>query len=98
LPADVGLEPGREIHRAVRWRDADVAEVPGAVPRRNIQAAAEGDRQVRVVAAHARPLIEGLPRRLRRPRVLIAENDVAMHVVADGVDAIGAGGRMAEEV
>ena len=44
-PAEIGLEPGGEIHRAVRRRDADVAEIAGAVARRNVHAAAERDRR-----------------------------------------------------
>src|SRR5579864_9740621 len=42
-PAQIGFEPAGEIHRAVRRRNADVAEIPGAVARRNVHTAAEGD-------------------------------------------------------
>src|SRR6266436_4486985 len=37
-PAKIGLEPAGEIHRPIRWRHADVAEVPGAIAGRNVHA------------------------------------------------------------
>src|SRR6185312_2688829 len=40
-----------------------------------------------IVAANAGAFVECLPRRLRQPSVLVAEGDVAMNVVADGLDA-----------
>jgi hypothetical protein len=43
--------------------------------------------QGRIVAANASAFVECLPRRLRQPSVLVAEGDVAMNVVADGLDA-----------
>src|SRR3989441_12285787 len=97
MPAasDIGLEPGGKIHRTVRRRDADIAEIARAVARRNVHAAAECDRQMRVVAAHTFAFLESLPRRSRRSGILVAEGDVAMDVVADGLDAAGAGGGLA---
>ena len=49
---------------------------------------------MRVVAADALALVEGLPRGSRRARVLVAERDVVMDVVADRLHAAGAGGRL----
>src|SRR2546428_1701303 len=94
MPAasDIGLEPGGKIHRTVRRRDADIAEIARAVARRNVHAAAECDRQMRVVAAHTFAFLERLPRRSRRSGILVAEGDVAMDVVADGLDAAAARG------
>src|SRR5688572_27472485 len=40
LPAEVGFEPAGEVHRRVWGRQADVAEIAGAVPRGNVHAAA----------------------------------------------------------
>ncbi len=97
-PSDIGLEPGGKIHRTIGRRDADIAEIARAVASRNVHAAAECDRQMRVVAAHAFAFLESLPRRSRRSGILVAEGDVAMDVVADGLDAAGAGGRCAEQV
>ena len=42
----VHLKPGAEIHRRGGRRHADIPQVTRAVPRRNVQAAAEGERQV----------------------------------------------------
>ena len=51
--------------RAVRRRHADVAEIAGAVARRNVHAATERDGEVRVVAAHAGPVVDRPPMRVR---------------------------------
>src|SRR2546428_5634165 len=94
MPAasDIGLEPRGKIHRTVRRRDADIAEIARAVASGNVHAAAECDRQMRVVAAHTFAFLESLPRRSRRSGILVAEGDVAMDVVADGLDAAGGRG------
>jgi len=44
VPTEEDLEPSGEIHSAVRWRQADVTQIAGAVSSRDIHAAAEGDR------------------------------------------------------
>ena len=54
---EIGLEPAREIHGRIGRRQADVGDVAGAVARRDVQAAAERDRQMRVVAANAVALV-----------------------------------------
>ncbi len=86
----VRLEPRGKVHRAIRRQRADVAEVAGAVARGNVHAPAEGDREMRVVAADALPLREHLPRRSRRAGVRVVERDVVMHVVANGLHPQGA--------
>jgi hypothetical protein len=50
----IRLEPGREIHRQIAGRHADIAEIASAVARRTIHRPAEPDREVRKVAADAR--------------------------------------------
>ena len=35
---EIGFEPGREIHRAIGRRHADIAEVTGAISRGNVHA------------------------------------------------------------
>ena len=94
----VGLKPGGEIHRAIRRRHADIAQVTGAVTRGDIHTATEGDGEVRVIAADAGPLLESLPGRLRGAGVLVTEGDMLMDEIADGLDAFPSGGRLAEEV
>ena len=96
--AKIGLEPAGEIHRAIGRRHADVAKVAGAIARRNIHAAAEGDGEVRKVAADALAFVEDFPGRHRRARMLVAEGDVAMDEIADRLNACPARRRVAEEV
>ena len=61
--AEVDLEPGAEVHRVGLRRDADVAEVAGAVAGRDVQAAAER-RRARCVKSRQTPI---RPRARRRP-------------------------------
>ena len=61
--ADPGVEPRRKIAHGVGWRRPQIAQVSGAVSRRNIHAAAESDGQMRVVAADAGAFVENLRRR-----------------------------------
>src|SRR4029453_9937953 len=96
-PSDIRLKPGGKIHRTIRRWDADVAEITRAVASRNVHAAAECGRQIPVIAAPAFAFLQSLPRRSRRSRILIAERDVAMDVVADGVNTAGGGGGGGEE-
>lgn len=81
------LEPGGEIHRAVRRRRADVAQVAGAITGRDIHAAAKGHRQMGIVTADADSFVECFQRGARHARVFIAEHDVVMDVVADRLHA-----------
>ena len=67
-------------------------------PSGNVHAAAECNRQVGVVAAHPFAFLEGLPGGSGRSGVLIAERNVPVDVVADGLDAAGARRRHAEQV
>src|ERR1700748_3781456 len=71
--AEEDLEPGAEVHRIGHGRHADVAEVAGAVARRDVHAAAQRDRQVREVAADAGPLAKSLERGARRAGSLVVE-------------------------
>src|SRR3984893_12489835 len=93
----VRLEPRGKIHGAIRRRHAHVAEVAGAIARGNVHAPAEGDGKMRVVSADASPLSERNPRRLRWASVRVAERDVMMHIVANGLNSLCATGRHREE-
>ena len=97
-PIEKHVKPGIEIHRCWVWRHADVAEISVAVARRNVHAAAERDREMREVAAHADALGVGFIGRARRTRALIAERDVAVDEIADRLHPRPARGRMAEKV
>src|SRR5271165_2923407 len=86
-PAKIRLEPRGEIHRAIGRHHADVAEITGAIARRNVHAATERDGKVRVVATHTLAFIEYVPGRHGRARMLVAKRDVAVDEIADRLDA-----------
>src|ERR1700687_5043902 len=96
--AQIGFKPTREIHRRVHRRHTDVAEISGAVASRNIHAAAEGDRKMRKVAAHAFSIVEGLQRRLGRAGVLVAELEMLMNEVANCLYAWPAGRGVGKQI
>src|SRR6266403_3348455 len=97
LAADIGFEPGCEIHRCVRDRHADIAQITGAVSRRDVHAATEGDREVSIVPADAGAIAEGFPSRPAGTRMFIAEGNVLVNEVADGLDATPAERRLPEQ-
>src|SRR5215207_5696134 len=83
VPAEIGLEPAGEIaHGPGFWR-ADIAEIAGAIARRNVHAAAERDGEMGVIATDALAFCISLPRRPRGARVLVSEGDVTVDEVAD---------------
>ena len=57
-PAQKDFEPGAEVHRRRVGRNADVAEIAGAIARRDVHAAAERDRQMGEIAADADALAQ----------------------------------------
>ena len=97
LATQKGLEPARKVHRTRLGRDADVAQVAGAIAGRNVHASAERDRQVRKVAADALSLSVDLPGGLHRAREFVAERDVSIDEVANGLHAPPAGRGLGEQ-
>src|ERR1017187_7016937 len=96
--ADPGLEPRREIARGERrWRSY-IAQVAGAVSRRNIHAATECDGKVRVVAADAGPFVENLHGAAGGACILVVESNMVMNVIADCLHAQVSWSRAAEEL
>ena len=79
---EVGLEPGREVHRLGGRRRLDVRDVAEHVAGRDVQRPAEGDGEVRVVAADALAGPVGVGG--RRPRIGRARHPG--QVVVDEVD------------
>src|SRR4029079_3418317 len=77
------LEPGAEIHRGRVGRNADIAEITGAIARRDVHAAAKRDSEMREVAAHAPLLDIGIVGGAADMGVLVAELDVLVDEVAD---------------
>ena len=51
--AQINFNPSGKIHERVRRGEVDVSDVTGAIARRDVQATAEGDCKMRVVAANA---------------------------------------------
>src|ERR1700731_77265 len=94
---EIDLEPPAEIHRCVRKRHADIAEIPGAVPCRDVHASAQGDREVGEIPAHAGPLHINIPRGFCRARMLVAEADVVVDEIADRLDPLPARRHTAEQ-
>src|SRR5438552_3812072 len=98
MPAEERLEPGSEVHGAVWRRHPDIAQVAGAVACRDVHAPAEGNGQVRIVAADAGPVVKGFQRCPCHARVLIAEGDMSMDIVADGLNPAPSRWRLPEEI
>jgi hypothetical protein len=75
LATDMGFEPGGEIHRRVRDRYADIAQIAGAVSRRDVHAATESDGEVGVIPADASAIAESFPSRPACARVFVAKGE-----------------------
>src|ERR1700758_5135579 len=56
--AQVNFEPGAEIHWIGVGRNTDITEIACCVARRDIHAAAQSNRQMRKVTAHADALVK----------------------------------------
>src|SRR6516164_4990132 len=85
-PAEIDLKPGAEIHRIRIGRHANVAKITGAIARRNVHAAAQGDCEMGKISTDATAFHMCIPRRLGRIRMLIAECKVAVYVVANSLN------------
>ena len=97
LAGQIDLEPAGEIHRRGIAGHADVAEIAGAIARRDVHAAAERQRQMRKIAADAGALLVDVMRRLHVMGVLVAEGDVVMDEIDDRLHPRPARRRVAEQ-
>ncbi len=96
--ANPGLEPCREIADSI-WRGrSDIAQVAGAVSCRNVHTAAEGDCEMRVIAAYAGPLIKGFYGTASGAGVLVVKCNMIVNVVADGLNSRVSWSHVAEEL
>ena len=77
------LEPGAEIHWIDIDRNADVAEIAGAIARGNVHAAAERDGEMGEVAADADAFVHGIAGAAGWTRIGIAEADLRVNEIAD---------------
>src|SRR5665213_2858615 len=98
LAAQKRLEPSAEVHRGVRERNADVAQVTSGVTGWNVHATAESNGEVGEIAANPGPFRIYVVGRLGRAGEGIAEADVVMHPVADGLYSAPACRRIVEEI
>ncbi len=97
LAAEIGFKPSGEVARRVGRRQPCVAEVAGAISRRDVEGAAEGDGQVGVVAADAYAFVVGFRGVAGGAGVLVPKFDAVVNEVADGLDAGPAGGRFSKQ-
>src|SRR5437868_4156392 len=98
MPAEEGFEPCSEIRRPMwRWH-ADIAQVAGAVARRDVHAPAEGDCEVCVVPADSGFVVKSFERRPCHACMFVTENDMAMNIVADRLNAAPSRWRLAKEL
>src|SRR5438552_18507016 len=97
LATEIDFDPRREIFRRVRRRKAVVGNVTGAIARRDVQAAAESNRQMCVVAANAVALHVRFERSSGGARVLVAEGQMVVYEIADGLHPRPAERRMSEQ-
>ena len=93
---EVGLEPGREVHRLGGRRRLDVRDVAEHVAGGDVQRPAEGDRQVGEVAAHALAGPVGVGGRGPRVRRAGHPGQVAVDEVDDRLHPRPAGRQVAE--
>ena len=95
--AEIDLHPSCKVHRRIRRRDTDIAYIAGAIARRDIEAAAERDSEMREVPAHTAPLGIGFRSRTCRAGVFVAESEMVMHKIANGLNTRPAGRRIFEK-
>ena len=86
LPVEEHFDPGAEVH-GVDDGHANVAEVAVDVARRDVKAAAQRQRQMRIVAADANTFLKGLVGGSRRACLQIVEANVVVHKIANGLNA-----------
>src|SRR5262245_17489162 len=95
--AEMHLEPGPEVHRRRVARDSHIAEIGGAVPRWDVHAAAEGNWKMGKVPAHTEAFEVSFQRGSCGTGMLVAEKEMPMDMVADGLDARPAREGLAEQ-
>ena len=86
-PVKKYFEPGAEIHWGRIARDADIAEIAGAVARWNVHATAERQGKVREVPANPDSLSMTFRGGPIAARMVIAKLDMIMNVVADSLNS-----------
>jgi hypothetical protein len=83
--AQVNFNPCGKIHGRVGRGEADVSDITRAIARRDVQATAEGDCKMRVVAANTAAFLVCFERRSGGAGVLVAEDYMIVHEVTDSL-------------
>ena len=84
---EIDLHPGRKVHGRVRRGEPDIADISRAISCGDVEAPAERDREVGEVPANAAPLLVGLRCGARRTGIFVAEYEMVMDKVANGLNA-----------
>jgi hypothetical protein len=72
--AQINFNPSGKIHGRIGRGEANIGDVTGAIARRDVQATAEGDCKMRVVAANTTAFLVCFERRSGGAGVLVAED------------------------
>jgi len=89
-PIEIDLKLGAEIHGIGINRNADVAEIAGAIPRGNVHAPAERYGEMREVAAYTNAFMQGIAGAAGGARIRITEADLRVHEIANRLHALAA--------
>jgi hypothetical protein len=82
--------PAAEIHGIWINRNADVAEIAGAIARGNIHATTERDGEVREVSAYTNAFVHGIACAAGGTRIGITEPDLSVHEIANRLHTLAA--------
>src|ERR1700760_4998097 len=85
LLTEKDLEPGAEVHRRRITRHSDIAEITGAVARRDVHAPAQCDREMREISAHADAFLVTFRRRAVASRMMVTKLEPVMDVIANSL-------------
>jgi len=83
VSAQIGFEPGAEIHWIGIGGDANITQIARGVARGDIHAAAQGNREMCKIAADANPLAKTVERRAIGASFQVIEAEMAMDEVAN---------------
>ena len=92
----IDLEPRAEIHRRGIDGNADIAEIPRAISRRNVHASTQRNGKMCEIPADANAFVMPFRRCAVAARVMIAEADPRVSVVADCLHPLPARRHIAE--
>src|ERR1700736_2396437 len=96
VSAKIRFEPGAEVHWIGISRNANIAQIARRIARGNIHAAAQGNREMRKIAANAHPLAKTLERGAIGASFHVIEAEMAMDEFANGLHPCPSSGSGAE--